>query len=310
MIKRVFFFIVMTSVACTLFAQVSLESEIQNIEKALNRQGINAVERHDALVQLAYLRQLSGDIEGAAKNWLEAASAIAGQVDDNALLAYAYCLTAMGEWDRASAALEPLLPKMQRARFLDTGIKAIQSGNLSALVSLADDSADSQMKSEAYFLLWKLSKGQTAEKWHQRLLEEYPQSPEGRTAAGEADIKTSPFWLFVGRMDSLESEAAVRSSTTSSVSQSSSAVSASPQSSPAVQTNTSSGVKLQTGVYSMEENAHAQAVGLRQAGFSPSIEKRLVNNNEMWAVTVPSGADQNSTIRKLKAAGFDSFPLR
>jgi hypothetical protein len=68
-----------------------------------------------------------------------------------------------------------------------------------------------------------------------------------------------------------------------------------------------SGVKLQTGVYSMEENAQAQASGLRKAGFSPSIEKR---NNEMWAVTVPSGPDQNRTIRELKAAGFDSFPLR
>jgi tetratricopeptide (TPR) repeat protein len=310
MIKRTFFFIAMTFAACALFAQVSLESEIQNIEKILNRQGISAVERHDALVQLACLRQLSGDIEGAAKNWLEAAAAIPGQVDDNALLACAYCLAAMGEWDRASAALEPLLPKMQRARFLDTGIKAIQSGNVSALVSLADNSADSQMKSEAYFLLWKLSKGQMAEQWRQRLLTEYPQSPEGRTAAGEADIKTSPFWLFVGRMDSLESEAAVRSSTASSVPQSSSAVSASPQSPPAVQTNTSSGVKLQTGVYSMEENAHAQAAGLRQAGFSPSIEMRLVSNNELWAGTVPSGTDQNRTIRELKAAGFDSFPLR
>jgi tetratricopeptide (TPR) repeat protein len=310
MIKRPFFFVLMTFAACAVFAQVSLESEIQKIERTVNEQGISAVERHDALVQLACLRQLSGDIEGAAKNWLEAAAAIPGHVDDNALLAYAYCLAAMGEWDRASAALEPLLPKMQRARFLDTGIKAIQSGNVSTLVSLADNSADSQIKSEVYFLLWKLSKGQTAEKWRQRLLEEYPQSPEGRTAAGEADVKTSPFWLFVGRMDSLESEAAVRtsSSTTSSVSQSSPAVSASSQSLSVAQTNVSG--RLQTGVYSMEENAHVQASGLRQAGFSPSIEKRLVNNSEMWAVTVPSGTDQNSTIRELKAAGFDSFPLR
>jgi tetratricopeptide (TPR) repeat protein len=295
-------------VSCVVFAQVSLESEILNIARAVNKQGISAVERHDALVQLACLRQLSGDIEGAARNWLEAAAAIPGQVDDNALLACAYCLAAMGEWDRASKALEPLLSKIPRAHFLDTGIKAIQSGNVSSLVSLADSSANPQMKSATYFLLWKLSKGQAAEQWRQRLLTEFPQSPEGRTAAGEAVVKTSPFWLFVGRMDSLalvENETAT--STISSVPQPSSTLSPALQTVPAVQTNTSSGVKLQTGVFGKEDNANAQAAGLKNAGFSPSIEKRA---NEMWAVTVPSGADQNRTIRELKAAGFDSFPIR
>jgi tetratricopeptide (TPR) repeat protein len=306
MINRVFFLIVMTFFACALFAQVSLESEIQDIEKTINKQGISAVERHDALVSLAYLRQLSGDIEGAAKNWLEAAGAIPGQVDDNALLACAYCLAAMGEWERASAALEPLLPKMQRARFLDTGIKAIQSGNVSALVSLTGDSAYSQMKSEIYFLLWRLSK--EPEQWRQKLLTEYPQSPEGRMAAGDAAIKTSSFWLFIDRMDSLaliESEVLTATAVVSSAPQSLPAVT--PVTQPVSQTVAASGVKLQTGVYSMEENAQAQAAGLSQAGFSPSIEKR---GNEMWAVTVPSGTDQNRTIRELKAAGFDSFPLR
>jgi cell division protein FtsN len=129
-------------------------------------------------------------------------------------------------------------------------------------------------------------------------------------AAGEASVKTSPFWLFVGRMDSLaliESEAAVRTSAViaSSAPQSSSAVTPVPQPLPAAQV--SSGVKLQTGIYSREENANVQAAGLKQAGFTPSIEKR---SNEMWAVTVPSGTDQSRTIRELKAAGFDSFPIR
>jgi tetratricopeptide (TPR) repeat protein len=297
MVKRVIFIIVMTTAAYAVFAQsVSLESEIQNVERTVNRQGISAVDRHDALVRLAYLRQLSGDIEGAARNWLEAAVAIPGQVDDNALLSCAYCLAAMGEWERASTALETLLAKMPRARFLDIGIKAIQSGNLSALISLADNPAYSQMKSEIYFLLWKLSNGQ--EHWRQRILTEFPQSPEGRLAAGSAVVKTNPFWLFAGKMDSIalvESEA-----------RPSPVVSSAPVVTPAVQTN----VRLQTGVYNMEENAQAQAAGLRRAGFSPSIEKRLVNNNEMWSVTVPSGTDQNRTIRELKAAGYDSFPLR
>ncbi|MDR0302447.1 MAG: hypothetical protein LBI04_09085, partial [Treponema sp.] len=101
--KRYVFLVLMITAACTfgrqsVFAQtgVSLEAEIQNMEKTASKQGIPPAQRHETLVRLARLKQLSGDIEGAAKNWFEAAGAIPGSVDDNALLSCAYCLAAMG----------------------------------------------------------------------------------------------------------------------------------------------------------------------------------------------------------------------
>jgi len=305
--RAVFLFLTIAAVCAfghrAVFAQsgVSLETEIQNIERTAARQGISSEERHDALVRLAQLRQLSGDIEGAAKNWLEAAVALPGQVDDEALLACAYCLAAMGEWDRALTALEPLLPKLQRARFLDTSISAIRSGNLSALAALAGNPAYSQLKNETYFMLWKTSKGQAAEDWRRKLLAEFPQSPEARLAAGEAasSIMTNPFWLFIGRPDSVPltgSETAVQVSAVQGTS---------------VQTAASqTGGRLQTGLFSLQANAQTQAANLRQAGFSPSVEIRLVNSNEMWAVTVPAGTDATRSIAELRAAGFESFPLK
>jgi hypothetical protein len=45
---------------------------------------------------------------------------------------------------------------------------------------------------------------------------------------------------------------------------------------------------------------------LKKAGFSPLLEIR----NEKWAVMVPAGADTNRTIAELRAAGFESFPVR
>jgi hypothetical protein len=36
------------------------------------------------------------------------------------------------------------------------------------------------------------------------------------------------------------------------------------------------------------------------------MEKR----NELWAVIVPAGTDTNRTIAELRAAGFESFPLK
>ena len=329
--KKTVFLILMITLACvfgkqTIFAQtgVSLEAEINNMEKTVNKQGITAAQRHETLVRLARLKQLSGDIEGAAKNWFEAAAAIPGSVDDDALLSCAGCLAAMGEWDRAGAALEPLVSKIQRARFLDTVIKAIQSGDMSALAALADNPQFSQMKSEIYFMLWKISKGQAAESWRGKLLAEYPQSPEGRLAAGESSsaitVRPSPFWLFAGGLDSLpltsETYTAVKPSSSVTQQKSASTESAPVQKSaqvvsqtaaPSVQPSVpSAGTKLQTGLYSQQANADIQMEKLRKAGFTPFTEKR----DDKWVVLVPAGTEQGRTIRELREAGFESFPVK
>ena len=332
--KTVFLILIITS-ACafgqrTVFAQtgVSLEAEIQNMEKAVNKQGIQPEQRHETLIRLAQLKQLSGDVEGAARNWLEAAAAIPGNVDDDALLACASCLAAMGEWDRARTALEPLVFKLQRARFLDTCIKAIQSDDASALAALADNPQYSPMRNEIYFMLWKISSGQAAESWRWKLLAEYPQSPEGRLAAVESSstiiVKPSPFWLFASGLDSLplsaETYTAAKTSSpvmlqnqtpqvSAPVKESTPApqVSASPASVSVQPDILSAGTeKLQTGLYSQQVNAEMQMEKLRKAGFTPFLEKR----NEKWAVIVPASPDQGRTIRELRDAGFESFPVK
>ena len=314
--RRAIFLVWMTIAVSAVFAQnsVSLEAEIQNMERVVNRQGISAVERHAALVRLARLRQLSGDIEGAAKNWLEAAAAIPGTVDDDALLACAYCLVAMGEWDRAAAALEPLLEKSHRARFLDVSVKAIQTGDNSPLAALAANPEYSGLKNEIYFMLWRVSRdisrnSTAAETWRQRLLLEFPLSPEGRLAANETSntiiVQPSPFWLFIGGLDSLPLEPAIPATLPEQ------APAPAPQpasSSPAVQPQTEApqAVRLQTGLFSRQVNAEAQMANLRRAGFSPQLEQR----GDMWAVVVTTDTDTNRSIAALRDAGFESFPLR
>jgi len=331
--KKTVFLILIIASACvfgrqTIFAQtgVSLDAEIKNMEKTVNKQGVSPSQKHETLVRLARLKQLSGDIEGAAKNWFEAAAAIPGSVDDDALLACAGCLAAMGEWDRASAALEPLVSKIQRARFLDTVIKAIQSGDELPLAALAANPQFSQMKSEIYFMLWKISSGQAAEDWRGKLLAEYPQSPEGRLAAGESSstivVRTSPFWLFASGLDSLPltAETYTAPKQSASVTQKNTVQKSAPTESAPVQksaqvvsqTNASqsaapsAGAKLQTGLYSQQANADVQMEKLRRAGFTPFLEKR----NENWVVIVPASPDQGRTIKELREAGFESFPVK
>jgi len=348
--KKPVFFIFLIISACVfgqrIFAQtgVSLEVELKNIEASARKQGVSAAERHDALVRLARLRQLSGDIEGAARNWLEAAAAVPGKVDDDALLSCAYCLAAMGEWDRAITALEPLQQKSPRARFLDASIKTIKTGDSSALSAFADNPAYSQLKAEILFVLWKTTKGDVSERWRERLVVEFPQTPEGRLAVNQASssvvVRPSPFWLFAGGYDSLSILASEKQSETPAVQTASVAPTTTvapsatvPQTTPSFQVSASqanisqpsspqtnvvqpvpqaavSTARLQTGVFSRQANAQTQVTNLRQAGFSPLIEQRIVNGNEMWAVTVPAGTDQGRTIRELRETGFESFPVK
>jgi hypothetical protein len=230
---------------------------------------------------------------------MEAATAIPGRVDDDALLAFACCLTAMGEWDMAANVLEPILSKSMRARFLYFSIRAIQSGNTAALEAIADNPEYSGIKSEIMFILWKITDDTSSEGWRQRLENEFSQTPEGRLAASASSaassaitVRPSPFWLFAGGLDSLPL-IAVETAAQSPVFQ--------PPASTA---------RFQTGIFRSQNNAQSLMASLSQAGFSPSIEQRIVNNNEMWAVTVPVGTDQARTASQLRSAGFDSFLVR
>ena len=337
----------------------SLEAEIQNIEKTVAKQGISPADRRDAFIRLARLRQLSGDIEGAAKNWLEAAAAVPGKVDDEALLSCAFCLAAMGEWDRAATALEPIVSKLPRARFLDLSVRAIKSGDTSHLAAIVEHPNYYEIKTEILFVLWKVSRGNSGDRWRQRLVTEFPQTPEGQLASGlpssSISIRPSPFWLFAGGLDSLppsetkpagkpaqnaaqlpaqsaaqnsQSAQPAKSAPTVAIAQAIPAdqitsvqtqpvkpAAASPTQPQVSQPQTTqqsapSSGRLQTGAFSRQANAEAQAEKLKGAGFSPTIEKRVVNGGEMWAVTVPAGANQTQTTNALRAAGFESFPVK
>ena len=342
--NKVFLFAILMMTAVSLFAQtasapeagraagVSLSAEIQNMEAVIARQSVPPAERHQALVRLARLHQLSGNIESAARRWLEAAAAIPGSVDDDALMSCAICLAAMGEWDRAAAALEPLVSKNQRARFLDFGIKAVKTGDTFSLALIVDNPEFSAMKHEILFLLWKITQRtenrEQSERWRRQLVSEFPQSPEGRLANNREQIAVmpSPFWFFVNGLDSLpllaseprvgsreQGAAAVQAASAgqqSTVVQSVQPASVSAAQQPsAVQSSSGQAAsvgRLQTGVFSRESNAQAQINALRRAGFSPSVERR----GEMWAVVVPAGEDSSRTASDLRTAGFESFFVR
>ncbi|GHV60600.1 hypothetical protein AGMMS49587_02450 [Spirochaetia bacterium] len=309
-------------------------TEIQNIEKTLGTPALGGPRRHEALVHLARLYELSGNIEGAAQAWTNAASADPVNRDDLALIRGAACYAAMGEWEKAESAVKTVLltgwdkQTLLRARLLALQIGAFRSGQsagnadgVAALGVLLDESDYGEFKASICYTLWKITGADT---WKTRLITEFPRSPEARIAAGSGEISATPtaMWLLIpGRESIATAPAAAPSAPAVPVATVPSASAAAPVAAPvapapsaatapaAAGTGAANGAVLQTGLFGREANAQVMAERLKKAGFTPAISRRSVNGADYWVVSVPAGSDINATILRLKNAGVESFPV-
>ena len=275
-----------------------LGMEIQELERRLSA-GISTAERHESLTRLARLRQLSGDLAGAAANWLEAIRV--SPSDDAARTAGAFCLAAIGEWEQSLLTIHPLLvsgrrgvPIMQ-ARYLDAMLRTRMTNNAAPLTALVNDPELAAMRPLLYYTLWQLSPS-GGETWRSRLLSEFPHSPEARAAnpSSSASISAiqSPLWMLspgVGGTNPVPAPPP-------------------PSITPNSAVGGAVGVVLQTGVFSSEANARAQVNALHRAGFTAVISRRQANSTDQWVVTVNAGNNATRTAQELRNAGFESFP--
>ena len=305
-----------------------LSAEVQRLEERLAAE-LSATERHDALVSLARLRQLSGNLAAAAGLWLEAAAL--NPDDDFALVAGAYCLAAIGEWERAAAAIQPLLasgrsgPAVIRARYLDATLRAWTISDISALVALANDPAAIALRPTIFYTLWwtesrdPVSFGGNAPNWERRLLTEFPNSPEARIVASGAMASPvaapsisaihSPLWLL---LPGIPEEALLDIPVDSTLAELLRSHAAPPQAAPwnpAVAPGPTLVYGQQTGLFRSEANALNHAETLRMAGFPARLSRRVLNGVEHWAVVVPA-ENAARTAHELRMAGHDSFRVR
>jgi hypothetical protein len=318
--KRYVFAAVILLLCGKVFSQgnpVLMSAEIQSIERKLADSKLPLAERKRALTNMARLFELSGNMEGAAEAWNEAAKAVPGSLDHGALLRGTLCLSAIGEFERANTELRPVLSspdhRMQtNARFISVQIESLMTGKVDALMNLAANPDFTEYKPGIYYSIWKIAGDGSAKT---RLMEEFPQSPEARIARDSA-MEAAPviaaptaMWLLapagagfsVVRTGNAQNSIP-QSRQNSGAAQSSTVIAPSPG--PA-----GGPVMLQTGFFSREENAVALAERLRRAGFSPMVAKKTVNGSEHWAVGVVPGPDPSKTLLLLKDQGFESFPV-
>jgi tetratricopeptide (TPR) repeat protein len=289
---RAFFFLFYSSLAALTLAaqnggQLSFSLELERLEK----DAAFPAKKHDALVSLSRLYRLAGNREKAAQAARDAAYDGSALRDNTILLEACALYISLGEYEKAAPLLQSIhasapadSPAQKEAALLEAQLAAFRSGDPSGLEKLAFDPGYVFARSGIYYALWQLFGAQS---WKDKLLAEYPQSPEARIVLGSAfvNLAASPQWLlFPGR----ESIANLTSAQIAAA---------------------EGGAMLQTGLYRREANARVQVENLKTRGFESIIKRRKVSDGEYWAVMVPSGGDINKKITELKNSGFESFPL-
>lgn len=311
---RAFFFLFYSSLAALTLAaqnggQLSFSLELERLEK----EAAFPAKKHDALVSLSRLYRLAGNREKAAQAARDAAYADSALRDNTILLEACALYISLGEYEKAAPLLQSIRasapvdsPAKKRAALLEAQLAAFRSGDSSGLEKLASDPGYVSVRSGIYYALWQLF---DARSWKDKLLAEYPQSPETRIVSGSAfvNLAASPQWLlFSGR----ESGANLTPAQIAAPSkQSLPATEAAAATAAAKAAVSEGGTMLQTGLYSREANARAQVENLKKKGFESIIKRRKVSDSEYWAVMVPSGGDVTKKLMELKNSGFESFPV-
>jgi hypothetical protein len=121
-----------------------------------------------------------------------------------------------------------------------------------------------------------------------RLLVDYPQSPETAIVLGTAGLLPAPFWFFSPRSDNTAftpGETAVGGA------------------------SDVSNVRQQLGLFRNEANAKQLVADLAAKGFTASIKQETRSSGTMYyIVTVPENAS-GTMETQLKNAGFDCYPI-
>jgi hypothetical protein len=309
----------------------SLSAELERNRNILERAGASPEEKGEAAARLARLYGLAGNTEKAAEYWDYAAGKEAGGAAGagktaaahraRALLERARLLIAQGEYEEAGTSLGSLFGALfealpagkgkealaAEARFLGALADLLRKGEEGPLARLAEE-APGDLRSGLYYALWTFT---GKEVWKTRLLTECPASPEALMLQ-ERPVRpaAAPLWLlFPGREgfalsppvrvnpvpDTVPAAPAPRPSSAQS-----------PAASGAGGTRTTA---LQVGLYGREENARLMAERLKNAGFTPSVKVRKLEDRSYWAVTVAAGTDSGAVMMRLKDKGFESFPV-
>jgi tetratricopeptide (TPR) repeat protein len=293
---------------CEIVSRLMVLVSSLDEKRTLLETAIDVCKQPEALfifyVILAEVEEVTGNLESAQNYYQSASLAIPEKKDFGSLLSSAVLLFELGNY-RGAEAQATVIKETCRIDELVCGAEVLLSR-----VFLATDREDkslqiafSILKKETAkllpaALLWVvelsnyLEKSELQNRAVERLLSEFPESPEVAMYEGDVGRIPSPS-VFIGLR---QTENAIAAEVTAIVPDSD-------------DQKVSAKLLVQTGSYSVRENAEYALKDLEEEGFTAEIRERTVGDSVYYRVLIADvGSDQiDGVILELKEKGFEGF---
>jgi hypothetical protein len=294
------------AIAASASGEKSVPAIIADVEKSAESAS-NAADRRALYAFLGSLREQSGNYVDASRSYAIAAgiSAVAAAemphlTAEQLVINAVRCALSAGDFvtaenylaSRVKDSSDPVIGAYVKLYSVWSKLCQAESAGaldepLSLLRSYSTQATMEPVRPAVLLSLWYIAgDGKSAD----RLLLDYPQSPEAAIVSGTAGLLPAPFWFFSPRSDNTaftSGETAADVGGTSDV----------------------SNVRQQLGLFRNEDNAKQLVAELAQKGFTASIKQETRSSGTVYyIVTVPENA-QGTMETQLKNAGFDCYPI-
>lgn len=277
-------------------------------------------ERYEVLLILAQIEESLGNYKDAQSHYQSAAFVRRGERDYRALFHSALLLIEQGEYSLAEVQLTRVRDstdseKLMRTAQLNLARLYALTGNHEEAEKAVADIMEDETGPEIYYLIYTVSShlemDEQARAAGERLIKEFPKSPEAQLVQGlaeEAPSTEKVFGLLRGeaaadrREETADSGKAASEETQKETRQEE--TEAEPQ-----EIQKARGV--QTGSFRDIENADYMAAELEKKGFSAQVEEKTVNGTKYHQVIVPVPEDLRAQdiLLRLKEEGFEGYPV-
>ena len=137
------------------------------------------------------------------------------------------------------------------------------------------------------------------------LKKEFPASPETAIVNSKFQILPAPFWYFIPRKGNTNAAGLAPEKISDTIVPEKKSAPPAPTA-PVVK---ESGARLQLGLFRKKDNAQALCDSAKKKGFSAKIIEENRSSGTFYIVYVSENGDKNMS-KKLKAAGFENYPLK
>jgi hypothetical protein len=298
--------IVDRAIAASTSGESSVPAIIDDVEKAAES-AANAVDRRALYAFLGSLCEQFGDYTDASRSYAIAAgiSAVAAPgmphlSAEQLVINAVRCALSAGDFvtaenyltSRVKDSTDPVISAYVRLYSVWSKLCQVESaGALDATLALlrtySEDPAMEQVRPAVLLSLWYID---SDNKSADRLLADYPQSPEAAIVSGKAGLLPAPFWFFSPRRNSAVDESVPV-----------------PPVSPNADVHPT--MRQQLGLFNNEDNAKKLVAELAQKGFTAHIKQGMRSNGTMYYIVLVPENTAETMGTQLKNAGFECYPI-